>query len=592
MRIGQAAVFLVVALVLLAGGLFFFVQNMGPAAAGEPFVARIAGLSEGDRVDYQIVSAQTPVLRGQLQADEDGAFKVPLFKDGQDGDVSYYLQITKDGKPLDVTLNAPAGEGAIKLSGKGAGTFSDIRVESAAGQSAMKSDWAGAFNVNSSDLAADLEAVKSFRVALFNNAVLSDVRENNPLIIEVMETAGGGGPTGDGLNEWDFPTDCGDKPYLSVCEDGGANTNHQIKEAMEKYVGSLKEMTEQFSAVMMQYVEIIGTFFDAKMQLETQRTMQTLQAEAHKDYHPSEQMCVFGSFVKSVASTESKARYDRNAFNKIMMERYTNADHSEDYQGAFASAEARIRQFRETYCDPKDHNNGLAFMCQHNPSNPAIESGEKIGGQNPERLNRDIDYTRLADSNLTLDIDFTDGVSSADEEDVIALANNLYWPEIYNVTLPKAVKNNPQIYMDARRLMAMNNVSHTTLAHIMSMKAQSAEGLGSQSGWSFMKALMRDFGLSDSEIVETLGERPSYYAQMEVLTKKLYQDPNFYTNLYDKPTNINRIAASMEAIKLMQMRDWYQTVTRRELLSSLLLEADLQHRVQTTNDEITDLSTR
>ena len=124
----------------------------------------------------------------------------------------------------------------------------------------------------------------------------------------------------------------------------------------------------------------------------------------------------------------------------------------------------------------------------------------------------------------------------------------------------------------------------------MSMKAQAPEGAAEQSGWSFMKSFMRDFGLSDTEIIDTLGERPSYYAQMEVLTKKLYQSPDFYTNLYDKPANIDRISASMEAIKLMQMRDWFHAATRREMLASLLVEEGLAGHVSSINDQIITLS--
>jgi hypothetical protein len=47
-------------------------------------------------------------------------------------------------------------------------------------------------------------------------------------------------------------------------------------------------MTEQLSAVAMQQMEIIGTFLDAKQQLETQRLFQEMAAQAQKDYTPSE----------------------------------------------------------------------------------------------------------------------------------------------------------------------------------------------------------------------------------------------------------------------------------------------------------------
>jgi hypothetical protein len=76
---------------------------------------------------------------------------------------------------------------------------------------------------------------------------------------------------------------------------------------------------------------------------------------------------------------------------------------------------------------------------------------------------------------------------------------------------------------------------------------------------------------------------PSYYAQMEVLTKKIYQNPDFYTNLYDKPANVERKEVAMQAIGLMQKFDLFKSYLRTEASLSVLLETsiqDLQDKVQ------------
>ena len=98
----------------------------------------------------------------------------------------------------------------------------------------------------------------------------------------------------------------------------------------------------------------------------------------------------------------------------------------------------------------------------------------------------------------------------------------------------------------------------------------------------YLYAIMQEFGLSDAEIPQYLGEHPSYHAQMEVLTRKLYQNPTFYTELYDKPTNVERKAVSMQAIELMQRRDIYRSMLRSEAILSVMLEtalSDTQDRV-------------
>jgi len=75
-------------------------------------------------------------------------------------------------------------------------------------------------------------------------------------------------------------------------------------------------MAEQLTANAIQQVEIIGTFFDAKHQLETQRLFQTLTARAHKDYHPSEELCEVGTASKSLASSERSSDLAAMVFAK------------------------------------------------------------------------------------------------------------------------------------------------------------------------------------------------------------------------------------------------------------------------------------
>src|SRR5690606_22365434 len=130
----------------------------------------------------------------------------------------------------------------------------------------------------------------------------------------------------------------------------------------------------------------------------------------------------------------------------------------------------------------------------------------------------------------------------------------------------------------------MKNVAHNSFTTLAGMKSRAEPGLEDAAGWSFMKALFREFGLADEDIDDILGEYPSYYAQMEVLTRKIYQDPDFYTNLYDKPVNVKRIGASMEAIQIMQDRDFFESALRREMLTSLMVEEALSHHADQLND--------
>ena len=103
------------------------------------------------------------------------------------------------------------------------------------------------------------------------------------------------------------------------------------------------------------------------------------------------------------------------------------------------------------------------------------------------------------------------------------------------------------------------------------MKAQ-----GEEEVQPYMKAMLAEMGIEPNDIDNILGERPSYYAQMEFLTKKLYQYPAFYSNLYDKPANVDRKHIAMQAIALMQKRDMYRSIIRSEMSQSILLETSLR----------------
>jgi len=142
------------------------------------------------------------------------------------------------------------------------------------------------------------------------------------------------------------------------------------------------------------------------------------------------------------------------------------------------------------------------------------------------------------------------------------------------------LKDEGEGYLSAERIIALKSMAHNSYTNIAALKARSVPpptgGTPAlEPGWTFMKTMMRDFGITDDEIEQLIGVQPSYWAQMDILTKKIYQHPNFYTNLYSKPVNVDRMSVTLDAIKLMQMRDYYNSAQRREMLNSALLETEL-----------------
>jgi hypothetical protein len=357
---------------------------------------------------------------------------------------------------------------------------------------------------------------------------------------------------------------------------------------------AMMAMAQQLTGVAMMQVEIFGQFLDAKHQMETQQVLQTMQARIHKDYHPSVGMCEFGSTVKSLAASDRKADYTALLLSERSQDRNLGNAYSSGALGEISDKESRLDQFRNKFCDPADNNNGLRFICDRDQD---MSTGG-IGATEQDRKNKDIDFVRTVEYPWSLDLDFTDTTLTDNEEEVMALASNLYGHDI--LWSPPAadmesisgadLTGMQNLYMDVRSVVAKRSVAENSFNAITSMKAAGTPG-----SREFMQSVLLELGVDPLVAAGMLGEctnpggaggtcvDPSYYAQMEVLTKKIFQNPDFYTNLYDKPANVDRKGVALQAIGLMQKFDLFKSYLRNEASLSVLLELavmDLQDEVE------------
>ena len=338
----------------------------------------------------------------------------------------------------------------------------------------------------------------------------------------------------------------------------------------DQVLPALQMMTTQITVVAMQQVYIVGTFFDAQIQMETHNIFARLRAEAKRDYHPSEDFCWFGTNVRSMASTENRARYMGQVLNERQMARQLGRTGTAA-SSQIADKRARWEQFVSVYCDPYDNNyegranSGLMPICN--------SSG------NEARANLDIDYGRLLEQTRTLDIK-TDPVSH-DFQDVLALASNLYGHEVLarNVNASYLEQQKQQEnYLAMRSVAARRNVAENSFNALVEFKTSGPETMSdgeASNTYEYLSAVLKGLGVPDDQLISYIGERPSYYAQLEILAKKIYQNPDFYANLYDKPANVKRKSVALRAIELMVDRAIYESQIRREMATSVLLSTEL-----------------
>lgn len=583
---------LILAFAVTGVGLYYATAPVGNSYINgkKPLVltAVLKGFEPGAKITYGVFPEQGLSASGTAVTDLHGTLTLPVYSLGNAGGrvLSYDIRSEEKGVPFHFTLTFDAATGKIAAGGKNLGAFAGVNFKGSAHEILANADWAGIVKIPDAGRLDDLGREGGFKVAL-SSGIMNDAQKQNletkSKIIQVL-AAPGGGLIGDTPNIYDHPYGCNDGispgPDYSFCRN---EMDDQIGSIVNNYVTALIMMTEQLTAVMGAQMGQVGAMLDAKQQLEAQLAHQRLRAEAHKDYQPGALMCEFGSFVKSIASAEEKAQRDKEAFNSIMHDFYAGLEGTSTSEGYASEVASRLMKFRTVYCDPRDNNDGLNYICDHDLTGP----GAAKGATDAARINKDIDYTKTMDGPLTLDIDFVYAhspgagtrVSTPDEEDALALAKNLYWPTALTEIQKKEVADDYADYMDSRGMRATAGVAHDSYATLTGMKAKTVPVQNGGGGWDYMKSMMRDFGLSDEDIVEMLGEYPSYYAQMDVLTKKIYQRPDFYTDLYDKPANVKRVRAAMTAIEIMQQRDAFDSALRREMLTSLMVEQALGKHV-------------
>ena len=561
----------------------------------QDLAASLSGFEPGAKVTYAVLKTDQSIRNGEATIDDQGRLLLSFGLKPEEiaKDFEYSFAIEGQNNAVSFRLVRDPKTGALQISGTGFGELSDIEIDTGVNLVNSRSDWAGVFEQTGIEL-PNTDETTHVKVAFYGANIAQGLADaNNPSILDIQFAPGGGGPGAAGTITY-LPLICIVNPLPSYCDVN--RIADQMRDIVRNFDYPLQVMTDQLGNNAMAVTAQIGRFLDAKEQLEVQRDYQALKVQAHKDYHPSEQMCRVGSYMKSLSTAGSKSDHDALAMNKILTDQYQNKQNSGTKSGEVSDLSARLKQYREVYCDPQDNGGSLFFMCEHDQDDDLANSNlrqnrmDGIGAENTSRMNKDIDSYRTLEYPLTLDVNFAESEVTDDEEDISALAKNLFWSQAFEIANDENMKENAHAYRKARNLMALNTIAHNSFAHIVGMKSEMPDPApGVTPGWAHMKTMMREFGVSDDDIALLLGRNPSYYAQMDVLTKKVYQNPDFYTNLYDKPVNVDRIMASMDAIQLMQMRDHYEGMLRREMLSSAMIKEALFPRMELLNATIRDL---
>lgn len=399
------------------------------------------------------------------------------------------------------------------------------------------------------------------------------------------------------------------------------NLNMQLQETLQWFqefwaaniLPALKLMTMEIDTMAFSIQPLIGGMIDGVVMNTAILSQQETMARIARDQIPAVSMCRYASLGRSLAASEAKSRATANFLAKRSLERQIGGlrafnGEQEAIDNVFDHA-TRYNQYLANYCDPRDFQNGLWTV-----SNCVGALTTKPAYYRP---NRDIDYTNLFDSALTLNIDFSDNVFNAagngtlvnitaDEQDILALSNNLFSDELYNRDFYQFTdESRHKQFIDFRSIVAKRNVAEHSFNTIVGLKS-SGSGASTQEMTGLLSEIMindpthaeyaqsilsqqqlilpNEFNLAQGSTpakpgyTNSPGGDPSYYAQMDFLTQKIFQSPRFFADLYDNPANVERQYAAMQALGLMQRREAFESMMRIEMLASLLLETKIETR--------------
>lgn len=337
----------------------------------------------------------------------------------------------------------------------------------------------------------------------------------------------------------------------------------------DKVQVSFKMIADEFRNTAVMRVAAIGAFMDASIFNDTLKDMGVYATESLQSYTPSDQICKFGTLSKALAASEARMDLDRMVMSEAGLAKNLGTTNSISAAGRGMEFQMRLKSFVDSFCALEDNADGLGKLCQ--VATPVDDY----------KQNRDVDYTRLMGTAVTINADLTDSNGTQDELNMFAIAHNLYGHRQPSKRFSyDELLSNPdsQIqYSEYRSVAARRAAAQNTYNTLAAMKMA-----GSGGSDTYIRDVLNNLGLSGEAADKYLGAKDangkmvksSYDAQMNLLTKQIYQDPSFYANLMDSKVNVKRTSASLQGFGLMQARDTYKSMARSEMLMAILVQLE------------------
>lgn len=323
---------------------------------------------------------------------------------------------------------------------------------------------------------------------------------------------------------------------------------------------ALRKFTEQVTlSSQKSMLEIGSTLSDTKQAEAKQKKIQEAQIDAVTETTPDEDgACQYASLAQSFVATDVKAKATKSVLKTQGTSRSLGGGSGPAARGPDRDRISRFQQAATHYIKPTEMGGEL-------------DQGGYSNATSSDRYDRDISSWWLEQG--FLDIDFEDGVSTPDEEDIFALKSNLYNNTVLTRLVPSDIEKYATLdeFDDLRSLATMQGIAEASFDDIVSLKVASDPSTGST-----VRATLRSLGYTDQGIDRLIGanDTPSYLQQLELLGKKIHNVPDSYIKKTVGTTALLRQQTIKEAVELMVKFEIYKSLQRSTLMATSLHELE------------------
>lgn len=329
--------------------------------------------------------------------------------------------------------------------------------------------------------------------------------------------------------------------------------NYLLGEFIDNVVRpEIQKKTQQNNASDQQETAATASIEDAVIANEKAQEAAEEQVEEARESVTSPLIGTLATFARGLSKTTLRLHETKVSSGDLNMEKVLARSGTLANKGAGALEKWRTDQMLKIYVDDAQQGGLL-----------------KGAAKGSDRADRDVDISRSLLGRTTLDVNFADNTLTEDEEDLLALKENLMPSSTFSLstmrdlTSPEAQQRDlPELLTSAARKSIIESSMNTIIGQ---------RSLGSDVSKDQMQALLVDrLGYdADSPLVKEMTGEASYEGHMEALTRYAFQDPNVYIDLIGQPEMIQRAIVAQSAIRNMQQYDIYASMERAENLTAL-----------------------